>query len=73
MRLDHLRPGTRFRLGETEGVVLKVNECRARVRWAGRPRVVEFDSHGQHRDFIADGGRVTDVAPSVDVEVLRDE
>ena len=70
MRLDHLRPGTRFRLGYRIGKLLKVNECRARVRWAGRPRVVEFDAHGQHRAFIADGGRVTDIAPSVDVEVL---
>ena len=70
MRLDHLRPGTRFRLGDRTGVLLKVNECRARVRYDGRLKFVEFDSRGKHRAFISDTGQAEDIAPSVDVQVI---
>ena len=70
MRLDHLRPGTRFRLGDRTGVLLKVNECRARVRYDGPLKFVKFDSRDKHREFVADTGYAKDIAPSVDVQVI---
>ncbi|HEY3966870.1 MAG TPA: hypothetical protein VGM05_20075 [Planctomycetaceae bacterium] len=70
--LQHLRPGTRFRLAEMPeitGVLLKANECRAVVRLDRPERDVEFSYHaGQPRRFVSRGTHVTSWAPTTVVE-----
>lgn len=72
-QLRQLTLGTRFRqpdLGIT-GVLLMVNDCRARVRIDQPERSVEFaDTNGGTRRFVARRYHVTSWAPTVLVESL---
>lgn len=70
MLLSQLPPETRFRLEDRTGTLLMVNECRARVRWDAPLKLVEFESQGKRLAFVSDTGRATDIAPSVDVQVI---
>ena len=71
--LRQLEPGTKFRqpdLGIT-GVLLMVNDCRARVRIDRPQQPVEFqDRTGSARRFVARRYEVTSWTPAVRVEVL---
>jgi len=54
--LQHLKPGTRFRVEETgaTGVLVKASECRAVVRLDAAVETVEFvDGQGAHREFVS--------------------
>ena len=74
--LNHLRPGTRFRVPELgiTGTLLMVNECRARVRIDQPQQLVEFEgADGKPRAFRASRNVETSWTPAVLVEVLSFE
>ena len=67
--LQHLKPGTRFRvddrLGQT-GVLVKANECRALVRLDAPVETVEFvDRQGATHEFVRHRSRETSWSPNV--------
>ena len=77
MQLNHLAPGTRFRvksLGLT-GTLIKANDCRARVKVDGATdqHVAFVDKNGVQHEFTATKTRETDWTPTVNVEVIRDD
>jgi hypothetical protein len=72
--LQHLKPGTRFRLDElgTMGVLVKANECRAVVRLDAPVETVEFvDGHGAQREFVRCRTHETSWSPNVLVTPLE--
>jgi hypothetical protein len=76
--LSQLPAGTRFRLADPElpltGMLLAVNECRARVRLDRSIELVEFTGRdGQARSFRAVRNVETSWTPAVSVEVLSTE
>lgn len=74
--LNQLPPGTRFRQPELDitGMLLMVNECRARVRIDQPQQWVEFTgADGSTRTFRASRNHETSWAPTVVVEALSYE
>lgn len=76
--LANLPPGTKFRVKSKylnmTGTLLKVNQCRARVKLDGVPdRVVSFtDKWGGEHEFIAPSrGAIRDWSPGTEVIVLE--
>lgn len=72
-QLLHLKPGTRFRQPDLDvtGLLLMVNECRARVRLDQGSTDVEItDSDGRQRSFVARRIKETCWASTVFVEAL---
>lgn len=73
IQLQRMKVGTRFRVPETgqEGILLKVNACRAYVRILGAPVKTEFETRdGKLVEFTKPGGGYENWTPSLEVEVL---
>jgi hypothetical protein len=74
--IQHLAPGTKFRLAcepEVTGTLVTCSECSATVRLHGQVREVEFDDHrGQHRRFRAICSRTTTWTLATLVEPIID-
>ena len=73
--LKALEPGVEFVVAEDErrkGTLVKVNDCRARVRWGDvRKKRVKIDTPGKEREFIASVSNEEDVSPRMRVVVVR--
>ncbi len=71
MTLRYLRPGSRFRIREMPelcGVLVKVTDCRAVVRYDRQDRFVHFTRpDGSTCEFERKSGTV-DITPYVDVD-----
>lgn len=73
MRLNQLQPGDTFRVRATGqlGVLMLVNECRARVRVKGETIRKGFEAKGKWVEFNAPSGGYDNWAPSVEVDLIE--
>jgi len=72
-RLEKLAPGTAFVVPGTglSGVLISCNFCRAVVRLATVPKLVQFiDGNGIEREFMAESSGLVSWAPGTEVEAI---
>jgi len=73
MILSQLQPGDTFRMRATDqlGILVLVNDCRARVKIAGKKIRKGFEAKGKWVEFDAPTGAYLDWAPSVEVDLVE--